>query len=320
MFLLRSPDFWYRDPGLLQRILLKPVCSVYRYFLNKNYKSAYFGLPTEGHKIIAVGGLTLGGAGKTVVVQSICDILKNEGRTVAVLSRGYGRKLKEVAQVDVKTHSFLEVGDEPLILAERFPVFVGENRLEISQLAKDFEYQILDDGVTQRWLKPHKKIIVISTSQGMGNGELFPLGPNRLDLSTIKDDIDAFFIVHDGDVSDKIDFSKLPQEIPVFHGNIEHDFSGISGRLIAFCGLGYPQKFFKSFSNFEVAKTYTFPDHYPYEDSDIEKMLTEAFRLGAQLITTRKDLMRIPEKYRSQIRTLNISLKWQNSIKDFLLD
>ena len=267
-------------------------------------------------KIIAVGGVTAGGSGKTVVVSSICKILKEKGKSVAVLSRGYGRESSRTLKVDDSIHSYKEVGDEPLLLSKQFDVFVGKNRAETADMASEYEYLVLDDGLSQRYLAPTKKIVVIDEKQLFGNGEMLPLGPNRLDFEKIKSDIDAVFVLGHGKNGSRIPFD----DVPVYFGKVVQNFEDISGRLVVFCGLGYPQKFFSAFSNFEVAKAIAFPDHYPYKENDIQDLISEAFRLGAQLVTSEKDLMRIPKQYWSQIKTVGIDVFWENSIDSLLSD
>jgi len=318
MIFFKTPEFWYEDPGLLRKICLKPISEVYRVISNYRYH-----LPCDvslcDKKIIAVGGITVGGSGKTVVVNSICKILKENNKKFAILSRGYGRKVSEALKVDSDVHNYEDVGDEPLMLAKQFDVFVGKNRAETADMAEDMidgcEYLILDDGLTQKYLEPTKKIVVVNNDQLFGNGEMFPLGPNRLDFNEIKSDIDALFVLKREGDENIASF----EDVPVCYGNIKQNFNDISGRLIVFCGLGYPQKFFQIFSNFEIAKTIAFPDHYPYKDEDISRMLEEAFRLRAQLVTTEKDLMRISRKYWPQIKTVEVDISWESPI-DFLLD
>jgi tetraacyldisaccharide 4'-kinase len=207
------------------------------------------------------------------------------------------------------------VGDEPLLLSNQFDVFVGKNRAETADMAEEYEYLVLDDGLTQKYLEPTKKLVVINNDQLFGNGEMLPLGPNRLDFKEIKTDIDAILVLK----SKEAETPEIFEDIPVYCGKIEQNFNDISGRLIVFCGLGYPQKFFQIFSNFEVAKTITFPDHYPYKDREIDDLISEAFRLGAQLVTTEKDLMRISSKYWPQIKTVGVDIVWESPI-DSLLD
>lgn len=313
MIFFKTPEFWYKEPGLMKKVCLKPVSEIYRAVSNYRYHLPY-DVSLFDKKVIAVGGITVGGSGKTVVVSSICKILKDHNKKVAVLSRGYGRKLNDTLKVDGSVHSYEEVGDEPLLLSKQFDVFVGKNRAETADMAEGYDYLVLDDGLTQKQLKPTKKILVVSEEQGFGNGEMFPLGPNRLDFKEIKSDIDAVIALKSEASDNKMEFG----DIPVYYGKVEQDLSGISGRLIIFCGLGYPEKFFRRFSNFEVAKAIKFPDHYPYKENEIKWILSESFRLGAQLVTTEKDLMRIPKKYWSHIKSVGVSISWESSINSVL--
>lgn len=314
MIFLKNPDFWYHDPSLLQKICLKPISEIYRFISNYRYH-----LPCDvslsGKEVVAIGGITAGGSGKTVVVNSICKLLKKHKKKVAILSRGYGRKSNQAVKVESSIHTYEDVGDEPLLLSKQFDVFVGKNRAETADMAEEYEYLVLDDGLTQRYLEPTKKLIVVNDDQLFGNGEMIPLGPNRLDFNEIKSDIDAILMLRSKDT----EVPSIFGDVPVYYGKIEQNLGDISGRLIVFCGLGYPQKFFRIFSNFEVAKTVTFPDHYPYKDKEIDDLISEAFRLGAQLVTTKKDLMRIPNKYWSQIKTVEVDIVWESSI-DSLFD
>jgi tetraacyldisaccharide 4'-kinase len=314
MIFLKNPEFWYNDPSFLQKLCLKPISEIYRFIANYRYHLPY-DVSLSGREVIAVGGITAGGSGKTIVVNSICKLLKEHEKKVAVLSRGYGRKSNQAVKVDRDVHTYKDVGDEPLLLSNQFDVFVGKNRAETADMAEEYEYLVLDDGLTQKYLEPTKKLVVINNDQLFGNGEMLPLGPNRLDFKEIKTDIDAILVLK----SKEAETPEIFEDIPVYCGKIEQNFNDISGRLIVFCGLGYPQKFFQIFSNFEVAKTITFPDHYPYKDREIDDLISEAFRLGAQLVTTEKDLMRISSKYWPQIKTVGVDIVWESPI-DSLLD
>ncbi len=313
MNFFKSPDFWYKKPTFFQKLCLKPISEVYRFVSNYRYQIPY-DVSLSEKKIIAVGGVTAGGSGKTVVVSSICKILKKSGKKVAILSRGYGRELDSALKVDNSIHTYRDVGDEPLLLSKQFDVFVGKNRAETADMAKEHEYLVLDDGLSQKYLAPTKKIVVIDNEQLFGNGEMLPLGPNRLDFEKIKSDIDAVFVLGRKKIGGKMSFN----DVPVYFGKIVQNFGDISGRLMVFCGLGYPQKFFNIFSNFEVAKTISFPDHYPYKENEIQNLISEAFRLGAQLVTSEKDLMRIPKRYWPQIKSIGIDVVWEDSIDSLL--
>jgi tetraacyldisaccharide 4'-kinase len=310
MIFLKALKFWYQKPSLPQKILLKPVANIYSYISTKNYWSGY-SHELKGIKVIAVGGITVGGSGKTMVVKAVCEILKSKNKKAAILSRGYGRTNTETLRVNTEIHSYRDVGDEPLLLAETAPVFVGKDRFKSAQLAKDegFDAFILDDGITQKFLKPDIKLVVVDDNQRFGNGEMFPLGPNRLNFEKIKADIDGVIVI--GKRKQKNAFG----DIPVFWGKILQDFSKIREKIIVFCGIGYPDKFFNSLRNFVVIEKIAFPDHNPYSNEDLERLISTAKIYDAQLVTTEKDFTRIPIKYRSVVIPVPARIAWAESEK-----
>ncbi|MDR1561071.1 MAG: tetraacyldisaccharide 4'-kinase [Holosporaceae bacterium] len=313
MFFIKAPKFWYKHPNIFLKYLLKPISCIYSIIAANNYKKAYKYKSVKS-KIIAIGGMTTGGSGKTIVVKSICDILRSQNKKTAILSRGYGRSSNEILAVNNAVHSYNDVGDEPLLLSKDFPVFVGQDRSKIAKLAEqdDFDYLVLDDGVMQRSLEPDVRILVIDDEQGIGNGETLPLGPNRIDFKIIKPDID-FVVILGYKKSFDVNKFKMFADIPIVYGQLRQDFSNMKNRrILAFCGLGYPNKFFKSLKSYEVVKEIAFPDHYPYSEGDILKLISDAQKLRAQLVTTEKDLIRIPKKYHKHIETISINVVWRS--------
>ena len=313
---LENPKFWNESsPNFLIKLLLSPLSRVYSKISKMNYKRPYEYV-SENAKVVAVGAVTMGGSGKTVVTSAICDILNMAKKKNAVLSRGYGRKNDEILLVNPDIHTFEEVGDEPLLLARKSPVIVGKNRGEAMHFAnhhfnENFDFFILDDGIMQKSLQPNIRLVVIDSRQKFGNGEVFPLGPNRIYFEDIKDDIDAvIYLRNEGDTSmaSEIDFN------PIITGVIKQDYSKIdlNQKFFAFCGIGYPKKFFDSLKNLDVVKTKAYPDHYPYTLNAIYRLENEAQNLGAQLITTEKDLMRIPATLRRFITTVPVKIVWDN--------
>ena len=193
---LENPDFWNKSsPGYFLKIFLTPLKLAYLCVARKNYAQP-FEYESKNAVVIAIGALTMGGSGKTIVASALCDILKSLNKRVAVLSRGYGRSRSEILQVNPKEHTFKDVGDEPLLLAERNPVIVGKNRGQGMLFAErkfrePFDFFLLDDGIMQRSLRPDIRLLVVDSQQKFGNGEVFPLGPNRLPFEEIRKDIDA---------------------------------------------------------------------------------------------------------------------------------
>ena len=313
---LENPKFWNKSsPNFFVRLFLKPLSRVYSKISKMNYEKPYEYI-SESAKVVAVGAVTMGGSGKTVVTSAICDIFNAANKKNAVLSRGYGRKSNEILLVNPDVHTFEDVGDEPLLLARKSPVIVGKNRGEAMHFAnqrfnENFDFFILDDGIMQKSLRPDIRLVVIDSRQKFGNGEVFPLGPNRIFFEDIKHDIDAIiYLRNEGDafIETEIDFK------PVITGIIKQDYSKIdlNQKFYAFCGIGYPKKFFDSLKNLDVVKIKAYPDHYPYSVNAIYRLEDEAQNLGARLITTEKDLMRIPAILRKFITAVPVKIVWDN--------
>src|SRR5262249_45604722 len=137
-----------------------------------------------GPKVISVGNLTVGGAGKTPAVIHLAGLFSGNGQRVAVLSRGYGRRSSHDVVVTPLT-PFSMAGAEPLLIARPCPaavVLVGSNRVALAKRARDeygAEVILLDDGMQYRSLARDVDIAVIDEAVGLGNGRLLPRGPLR---------------------------------------------------------------------------------------------------------------------------------------------
>jgi tetraacyldisaccharide 4'-kinase len=96
-----------------------------------------------------------------------------------------------------------------------------------------------------------------------------------------------------------------------------------SNQVVAFCGLGFPQKFYMSLENagFDLMATESFPDHYLYKNEDLLRLSKLAQKLNSVLITTRKDLVKIPTSWQAQLHVLDITLEFEDPIGicDFIL-
>lgn len=169
------------------RILLFPFAVVYWlviYIRNKLYDknilpSASFGLP-----LIGVGNLSVGGTGKSPMVEYLIKHLKDEFK-VATLSRGYKRKTKGYTLAR-DTSDALEIGDEPMQFHIKFPevpVAVGEERLEaIPQLLHDrpeVQCIILDDAFQHRTIKAGLNILLTDYNNLFTRDFYLPTGDLR---------------------------------------------------------------------------------------------------------------------------------------------
>jgi tetraacyldisaccharide 4'-kinase len=88
----------------------------------------------------------------------------------------------------------------------------------------------------------------------------------------------------------------------------------VGSRLLAFAGIGRPEKFFATLRSLGavLVDTRSFPDHYPYQCAHIERLRREADRTQARLVTTAKDIVRVPPANRSGIEVLEVEIRWAN--------
>src|SRR5262249_5565537 len=144
--------------------------------------------------VISVGNITLGGSGKTPVVELAVQTLRELGALPAVVSRGYGRATRGVHVVADRDRIRLgarDAGDEPRLLPERLtgvPVVVGENRLAAGMVAVGecgASVLVLNDGFQHRTIVKDLEIIVANGRTPWGNARLFPRGMLREPLSAL---------------------------------------------------------------------------------------------------------------------------------------
>jgi tetraacyldisaccharide 4'-kinase len=151
--------------------------------------------------VISVGNITLGGTGKTPIVNYIARYLKKEDRSVAILTRGYGRKStaprilndpRKAAQLSSNREAqsqsagdYLEYGDEPLMLAKALPgvpIVINKNRYEGGRLAEqefNAEVLLLDDGYQHLALARDLNILLLDATDPFGDFEMVPFGRLR---------------------------------------------------------------------------------------------------------------------------------------------
>lgn len=133
--------------------------------------------------VVVVGNLIVGGAGKTPTVMAVVETLRSHGFSPGVISRGYGRAIDDI--VDVQAGTDVRVsGDEPLLmkLRSRVPVVVGRDRVaaarELLRLHPATDVIVSDDGLQHLRLQRDVQVMVFDT-RGAGNGWPLPAGPLR---------------------------------------------------------------------------------------------------------------------------------------------
>lgn len=155
-------------------------------YLRRILYNSLFSKKITDIKIIGIGGITLGGAGKTPVVIRIAKALKDRGKSICVIVSGYGGKIKVPALVSDGHDVFFDtpfVSDEALLIAGKanVPVISAKDRIKGVEYAKDmgFKYVILDDSFQYLKVKKNYEILVLNGENPFADGLLFPAGGLR---------------------------------------------------------------------------------------------------------------------------------------------
>ena len=263
---------------------------------------------------INVGNLSVGGTGKTPMVEYLIRLL-NPTYALATLSRGYKRKTKGflIANTSSTVH---DLGDEPFQFYTKFKedvtVAVGENRSwaipKILLEHPETQAVLLDDAYQHRTVTPDFNILLTQYSSPYFNDFVLPSGNLRESRSGAVR-ADAIIITKcPSDLSNqsKLDictevkkysnpdasiyFSTIKYGVPVPHSQ-EAKFTG---KVILFAGLANMKPLVEYVSNsFELIKVASFKDHFDYRSSDLEGLIKEAKENNAQLLTTEKDMVKI---------------------------
>lgn len=303
---MRAPEFWDREDPLsrLAVSVLSPLGALYS--AGVRAKRHYAKPHRVRVPVICVGNISAGGTGKTPIAIAIAEAVFARGKNPFFLSRGYGGRLKGPLVV-ARHHKAFEVGDEPLLLAQKAVTVVARNRAAGADLAVDrgADVIIMDDGHQNFALTKDLSVIVVDSNQGFGNGRVIPAGPLREPAHDGLARADAVIIAGAGTVP-------LPGfEGPVLQAHIGPVASeALRGRrVLAFAGIGRPEKFFASLSALgaDIAATVSFADHHSYANNEILNLKAKARGLGASLITTEKDFVRLSQQQAEDIAVLPVT-------------
>ena len=315
---MKTPSFW-KNKNLLSTLLC-PFGCIYATITAQRLK---FIKPRNVNvPVICIGNLTAGGTGKTPTALSIAKIIRQFGKNPYFVSRGYGGNLSGII-VDPKIHTAQQVGDEPLLLSRYAPVSINFERFLAAQKAVEngADIIIMDDGFQNPTLHKDISFLVFDGGFGVGNGYPLPAGPLRESLLSGIKRADAAIIIGD----DQTGLRAQLGNIPIFEGRMKPlPLANTTTPAIAFAGIGRPEKFYNSLRecNVNIIKTIDFPDHHSYSESELQNLVDIAWQKDAQLVTTSKDFVKIPEKMRHHFNVLEIEIEWKNqeALSQFLRD
>ncbi|HEY1755961.1 MAG TPA: tetraacyldisaccharide 4'-kinase [Bryobacteraceae bacterium] len=267
-------------------------------------------------KVVSIGALVMGGAGKTPIVAHLAERLLAAGRNPAILTRGYRRKSKGILIVPRGDSAPIDqTGDEAqtLVRSATAHVGIGADRfaagLKMEQSLHPGIF-LLDDGFQHVGLNRGDDIVLIDALDPLAGG-VFPLGRLREpfeNLARATAIIVSRVAPEQGTAGIERLIRRYNPHAPIFRSRVvpqrwvrlDGDVLGPSAfsRVGAFCGLGSPESFWRTLDDLglEVAFRRGFSDHHPYSPSELRRLAAQATAAGVDaLVTTEKDVMNLPE-------------------------
>ena len=282
--------------------------------------------------VVSVGNLTLGGTGKTPCVEYVARYFREQGRRVAILSRGYGGNADR--------------NDEALVLEDNLPDvphLQGANRVRLASRAVDelvSDVLVLDDGFQHRRLARDLDLVLIDATDPWGQGYLFPRGFLRepavelrrasVVMLTRCNQVEAS---ERGRLREAI--TRLAPNAPIVESDHRPiDLVGLDGAVVgsdqlrlrpvmAFCGIGNPDAFRRTLNDLgaNVIDWRTFPDHHRYSNNDIQELRawTDSQTVECRMATTQKDLVKIRQTQwgGKEVWAVRIQLHIESGEKEF---
>lgn len=319
---LKTPVWWYRRDAKgapFYRYAALPLSALW--WLAGTYKRLTARPYRSAKRVISVGNVTLGGSGKTPLERELLRRLTKRGFNPALLTRGYGGSLEGPVQV-AATHTASEVGDEAVMIAANYPVYVSRDRAEGLRFLEQGEPDIIITDDTHQNVSIHKDthiLVVDGDTSGdswpFGDELLFPCGPMREPLSEglARADIVVLWLPDETTMADPRLMKRLSSK-PVFIARLVPMPRSAPSKVIAFAAIAKPWKFKNTLSGlgYTLLDFLDFPDHLALDEATLSRLWDKAQSKGVSLITTEKDWVKLSPEWREKIDYLPITARFDD--------
>jgi len=238
----------------------------------------------ENIKTICVGNIYVGGTGKTSLAIKLKKILEEKNFKVCFVKKFYKDQL-----------------DEKKLLEKHGKLFIKKRRIDALEeaITEKYDVAIFDDGLQDGSINYDISFVCFNSLNWIGNGFLIPAGPLRESINVLKLQDNVVLNGYDEDLTDiKTQIKKINSNVKIFENKYIHlnnDSFNKNQKYIVFSGIGNHKTFLNMLKKekFNISKDFEFPDHYNYTKADLNKMLNYSKKIGAKIITTEKDFLRL---------------------------
>lgn len=319
---LKTPVWWYKRDAKgapFYRFAALPLSGLW--WLTGAYKRLTARPYRAMKPVISVGNVTLGGSGKTPLERELLRRLTKRGFKPALLTRGYGGSLEGPVRVEPE-HSAAEVGDEAVMIAADYPVYIARDRAEGLRFLEAVEPDIIITDDTHQNVSIHKDthILVVDgdtsdDSWPFGDELMFPCGPMREPLSKglARADIVVLWLPDEAAIADPRLVKRLSSK-PVYVARLVPTPRSEPSKVIAFAAIAKPWKFKNTLSGlgYNLLDFLDFPDHQALDEATLTRLWDKAQAKGVGLITTEKDWVKLSAQWREKIDYLPITARFDD--------
>ncbi len=317
--------------------LLRPLSLLYGWVTGARshlYQTQVLSSQGVSVPLFVVGNITAGGTGKTPFVHYLASLFKEKNKKVGIVSRGYKGNYKNVVCVDPSLPRCSEIfGDEPVLLKlknQKTPVYLSRHRWQACQTLLKNESAVdailCDDGFQHQALQRDFNIVLIDCTEPLDNYRLLPEGRLREPLKGL---LRAHFIVFTkcNWVSEKKVQETVNLIRPYFSLNDQnHAFANYESsfplelnkrenKVLLLSSIAKPEVFkttVETNGQLTISQQLVFADHYKYTKKDIDYILHEYEKCGADFIlTTEKDEVKLTDfpQIIDKIKTVVLTVK-----------
>src|SRR5437667_10737614 len=306
------------------------------------YRKRVFRERALGCLVISIGNLTVGGTGKTPIVEKFARALQAGGRRIAILSRGYKSVPRKrnwftslrgdfdpprvVSDGKSLLLDSLTAGDEPDMLAHNLKdviVLLDKNRVKSGRLAIDkwqVDTLLIDDGLQSLHLKHRLDMVLVDRQAPFGNEFLLPRGMLREAPRNLRRASYIFITKNTGESNDALvkrirRYNRTAEIIECGHKPLylQNVFTGeqvplesLRGEFIgSLCAIAAPESFERALGNLgaHVHLTKRYIDHHYYTEAELISFIKRCIRRDlAMIVTTEKDSVRMPRLSEAELK------------------